>query len=202
MPTPLIKSWRNAFFNEVQDHDVARKLKESALTERLTDWTSALTDAVVASCKQVGWRASARAHKLELLPIHLSEYLSLDVVAFADAAKRWRFPVAIMELENQLRDEAIGYSLWKLLCVRSSLRIVFCYRRTGKDAASLLRYLQNEVVGAMDLQGRLKLEGETVVVIGCRDEAATFPYGFFKWWELENNTGKFEQIWYPPPVWQ
>jgi hypothetical protein len=47
----------------------------------------------------------------------------------------------------------------------------------------------------MGIQGRLMLEGQTVVVVGCRDEAATFPYGFFKWWELENNTGKFEQIW-------
>jgi hypothetical protein len=195
MSSALTKSWRDAFFREVQNHEMAGKLKQSALDEDLTSWTTALTAAVVLACKQTGWQASAKAHKLELLPVQRSEYLSLDVVAFPDATKRWSFPVAIMELENQLADDAIGYSLWKVICVRSDLRVVFCYRRTGTEAASLLRYLRDEVVGAMELQGRLRLEGETVIVVGCRDEANTFPYGFFKWWALENNTGKFEQIW-------
>lgn len=196
MPSPsLVGSWREAFFKQVQNHEMAAKLKQAALEERLADWTSALTSAVVLTCRHLAWQASAKAHKLELLPVHRSEYLALDVVAFPDAKKRWRLPVGIMELENQLFDDAIGYSLWKVICVRADLRMVFCYRRTGRDASALLRYLRDEVVGAMDLHGRLKLEGQTVVVVGCRDEAATFPYGFFKWWELENNTGKFEQIW-------
>jgi hypothetical protein len=115
-------------------------------------------------------------------------------MAFPDAAKRWRFPVAVMELENRLLNDHIAYSLWKVICVRADLRIVFCYRRSGKEASTLLRFLRDEVVEAMGLQGRLRLEGQTVVVVGCRDEAATFPYGFFRWWELENNTGRFQQL--------
>jgi hypothetical protein len=194
MAFELLNPWREAFFSQVQDHDLSLRLRESAVAERLGDWTTALTSAVVLTCRSLGWQASAKANKLELLPIHRSEYLGLDVVAFRDAVKRWRFPVGIMELENQLADDTIAYSLWKLICVRADLRIVFCYRRSGKDATTLLRCLREEVVGAMDLQGRLKLEGQTAVVVGCRDESATFPYGFFKWWELENNTGKFEQI--------
>jgi len=195
MPDSIVKQWREAFFKEVQDHAMAAKLKESALAEALGEWTTALTAAVVSTCYQLGWKASAKAHKLELLPVQRSEYLSLDVVAFPDAAKRWRFPVAVLELENQMADNPIAYSLWKVLCVRSDLRMVFCYRRNSKEASSLLRYLRAEVIEAMGLQGRLKLEGSTVVVVGCRDDAATFPYGFFKWWGLDNNSGKFEQIW-------
>jgi hypothetical protein len=195
MPAPLVKDWRDAFFKEVQAHETALRLKEAALEERLTDWTAALTAVVVATCNQMGWRASAKSHKFDLLPVQRSEYLALDVMAFRDAKKRWRFPIAVMELENQLPDDQIGYSLWKVLCVRAELRLVFCYRRTSKDAINLLRYLRDEVIDAMGLPGRLKLDGHAVVVVGCRDESATFPYGFFKWWELENNTGKFEQLW-------
>lgn len=33
-----------------------------------------------------------------------------------------------MELENSRDSERIAYSLWKVLCVRAELRIVFCYR--------------------------------------------------------------------------
>jgi hypothetical protein len=36
------------------------------------------------------------------------------------------------------------------------------------------------------------LSGQTLVVIGIRDDAETFPYGFFKWWALETNTGTFK----------
>lgn len=195
MQQDVARRWRDIFFKQIENHDTATLLKNSAVAEALGDWTSALTGAVVETCRQIGWKASAKAHKLELLPIHRSEYLSLDVVAFPEGAKRWRFPVAVMELENQMGDDPIAYSLWKVVCVRSDLRIVFCYRRSSNDALALVRYLSGEVIEAMGLQGRLKLEGSTVVVVGCRDDAATFPYGFFKWWELDSNTGKFERIW-------
>ena len=43
----------------------------------------------------------------------------------------------------------------------------------------------------MDPQIRVKLEGRTVIVVGSRGDADTFPYGFFKWWRLDRNTGQF-----------
>ena len=89
--TLLIRDWRDAFMKEIQGHETALRLKEAALEERLTDWTTALTAVAVATCKQMGWRASAKSHKLDLLPVQRSEYLALDVMAFRDAKKRWRF---------------------------------------------------------------------------------------------------------------
>ena len=37
-------------------------------------------------------------------------------------------------------------------------------------------------------------DGETLVVVGSRAEAETFPYGFFSWWLLDGNTGTFSLI--------
>jgi hypothetical protein len=116
MPERVVKTWREGFFQEVECPEVSKTLKESALTQALADWTSALTAVVVSTCMRFGWQASAKAHKLELLPVQRSEYLGLDVVAFPDTSKRWLFPVEIMELENQLLDDAIAYSLSKLIC--------------------------------------------------------------------------------------
>jgi len=194
MESSLAQRWRESFFEVVRTREAAGVLKEAAVTEQLADWTTALTSAVVDACGKLGWIASAKAHRLEMLPVRRSEYLGLDIVAFPGAAKRWRFPAGIVELENQADDRFIEYSLWKLMCVRADLRILFCYRRNRRDAAALIRHLRDEVVGAMDLSGRLRLEGHTVVVVGCWDEAATFPYGFFKWWCLDTNTGLFEQV--------
>jgi len=40
----------------------------------------------------------------------------------AEGEKRWRFPSAIMELENSPGEDQIAYSLWKVISVRADLR--------------------------------------------------------------------------------
>lgn len=186
------KQWQAAFLKTVQQHENALPLKEAALQERLGDWTKELTSVVVATCEAMGWQASAKDHRLDMLPIPRSEYLALDVMAFARGEKRWRFPAAIFELENSKNDDQIAYSLWKTICVKADLRVVFCYRRNSDEGSDLVRFLRDEVVHAMDLEKRIKLEGKTIVVVGSRNDSATFPYGFFKWWSLDINTGTFK----------
>ncbi len=194
MPNELPSQFRDAFFESLRTEDLGNRLKESALDGRLIAWTSALTTLTAIACQHMKWRASAKGHSLDLLPVQRSEYLGLDVVAFGDGEKRWRFPAAVFELENQQREDFIAYSLWKILSVRTDLRVLFCYRRRPELAASLLKHLRQEVVEAMGLAGRIKLDGETMLVIGSRSESETFPFGFFNWWRLNTNTGSFEKF--------
>jgi hypothetical protein len=187
------EQWRAAFLQTVQQHDRAQPLKEAALEGRLGAWTKELTAVVVSTCQSLGWQASAKGHRLELLPVTGSEYLGIDVMAFAQGKTRWRFPAAVIELENSQTDDRVAYSLWKVLCLRADLRIVFCYRRTVAKGSALVKSLREEAIEAIGLAGRMKLEGETLVVIGSYDSSSTFPYGFFKWLRLDNNTGTFTQ---------
>ena len=193
MPS-IADQWQTSFWQTLRQHESAERLKEAALQSRLGEWTSALTTVVVATCEAMDWRASAKGHPLDLLPIAHGEYLGLDAIAFATGQTRWRFPVAVIELENSRDDNRIAYSLWKVLCVRADLRIVFCYRRSAEQASALIRFLCDEVMKAMSLETRMSLEGETLVVIGSRDESATFPYSFFTWWQFETNTGIFRRV--------
>lgn len=192
--TDLVDQWRHAFFETVRQHKNARLLQEASQEGRLGEWTTTLTGVVVSTCQTVGWQASARGHQLDLLPVPRHEYLSQDVMAFAGGEKRWRFPVAVMELENRQEEDYIAYSLWKVLCVRADLRLVFCYRLSLTEVSALVQFLQNDVIASMGLSRRVALSGQTLVVVGSRDEADTFPYGFFKWWELEKNTGRFHPV--------
>jgi hypothetical protein len=41
------------------------------------------------------------------------------------------------------------------------------------------------------LEERTDLVGETLPIVGSRAEESTFPYGFFKDWILDKNTGRF-----------
>ncbi len=191
METDIAEKWKSAFFNIVEQPDIANILKESSLQEKLTDWTKTLTAVCVKTCEKLEWSASAKGHQYELLPVKRNEYLALDVMAFPDSYKKWRFPIAVFELENRLDDDQIAYSLWKLLCVRADLRIIFCYRKTATDGSILVKHLQDDVIHAMEISGRVRLDGETIIVVGSREDADIFPYRFFKWWQLNKNTGTF-----------
>lgn len=188
----LGQRWQRTFLDHLRQDAHAELLRDAALRGQLGDWTRALTGIVVETCADMGWAAAALAHQSDLLPVPRSEYLALDVMAFErEAASRWRFPVAVMELENRAEVDIIAYSLWKLLCVRAELRVLFCYRRQPEEGRHLVRALADAVAGAMSIEQRMSLDGETLVVVGSRGEVATFPYGFFRWWRLDKNTGRF-----------
>ncbi len=190
----LSEKWRDTFFRVLQAHDAAQPLKEAAVAGRLGEWTRHLTRVVVDTCAGLGWRAAAKGHLAEQLPVARNEYLALDVLALPGRGSgRWRFPVAVFELENSATDHRVAYALWKTLCVRASLRVLFAYRRRAGEGAALTVYLAESVVGSMSIGDRMELGGETLLMMGSRSEGETFPYGYFKAWLLDRNTGRFER---------
>lgn len=192
MPPTRAEIWYATLLRILQRHQAANPLKEAALAGRLGDWTQALTGVVVDVCAEVGWQAAAKWHEGDVLPIARNEYLSLDAMAF-DASNQtdWPFPTAVFELENSRQDDKVAYSLWKVLCVRTELRVVFFYRRDVGAGSALVQHLADAVAGSLPIAQRLALTGETMLIVGNRAEASTFPYGFFKAWMLDKNTGRF-----------
>src|SRR5262249_21373133 len=130
----------------LRQREVAPQFKKAASDALLEPWTTALTSVVVSACESIGLHASAKGHKLTLLPVARSEYLGLDVTAFSQGLGRWRFASLVAELENSRREDLISYSLWKVLSVRADLRVVFCYKEQSESIPRLLRHLQREVV--------------------------------------------------------
>jgi hypothetical protein len=194
MAQSLDQEWQAAFWRMVKRPEYAEPLRDAALKAQLGAWTTALTATAVAACVRLGLQASAKGHVLDLLPVPASEYLLLDLMAFGDSTKRWRFPLAVMEFENSRRDDRIAYSLWKVLCVRAALRVVFCYRKHATEAPKLMHFLREEVIQATSPEECVRLGGQTLVVVGSRSDAETFPYGFFKWWRLDQNTAQFHVV--------
>ncbi|VVB62528.1 Uncharacterised protein [uncultured archaeon] len=56
------RKWKEAFFQSVQRYESASLLRDAALMENLTDWTKYLTEAVVQTCRSIGWQAECRGH--------------------------------------------------------------------------------------------------------------------------------------------
>jgi hypothetical protein len=190
------ESWRVAFLSVIQEPPTAAPLKAASLAEDLKAWTAYLTSAVVASCGQLGWPAAGKGHRLAELPQAGQEYLSIDVMAFPGATdgRRWQLPMAVFELENHRTDERVAYSLWKVLCVRSQLRVVFAFRREWEGSRRSVDAICRDVVGSLSPSERTGITGDTAMVIGNRGEGETFPWGYFKFWLLDANLGRFEKV--------
>jgi hypothetical protein len=190
----LTDRWRHRLFRILESGDAGKLLKEAALAGALGVWTKHLTGSVVAACREMGWRAAARGHLGDVLPVARNEYLALDVIAFSESEASWPLPVAIFELENSRNDDLVAYSLWKVLCVRTTLRVVLAYRSDVKAGVELVGRLTGSVIGGLSIDERRAVSGETSLIIGNRGVAETFPYGYFKAWTLDTNTGRFDQV--------
>lgn len=190
----LATRWTSQFFATLQeDRSVAEELKRASVDADLVRWTARLTTAVVQSYEQLGWQAAGKGHRCQALPVRRNEYLSQDIMAFPPSTARWRFPVAVCELENSASLNQVAYSLWKVLCVRCELRTVFCCQPDAADAPAVVVALR-DVVDGMPISERVDIGGETLVVVGSRNDSQTFPYGFFQIWKLNSNTGRFERF--------
>ena len=174
------------------DRTTASELRQASVAGDLTRWTQALTGLMAQSMRGLGLEVAAKGHRCTALPVAREEYLALDVTAFPHARNAWRFPAIVCELENSARDEVVAYALWKVLCIRHALRVVFCYRSARAEAPSLIGSLAGSVVGAMTLQDLERLSADTLVFVGSRSESDTFPYGFFQAWILNKDLGRFE----------
>jgi hypothetical protein len=194
VPDRPTQCWRTNLFRLLERPKFGTPLKDAALSGALGDWTRALTSAVVNACEATGWRAAAKGFRGQVLPVARNEYFLLDVLAFAESSARWPFPVAVFELENSPADDPVSYSLWKVLCVRSAARFVFAYRPDVQKGTALVDRLAQSVIGGLSIADRLDIRGDTTLIIGNRGGAETFPYGYFRTWMLDTNTGRFERV--------
>ena len=103
-------------------------------------------------------------------------------------------PLAGFELENDPGDDRVAYSLWKVLCVRVGLRVVFAYRPDWERGRQLVSTLASDVISGFRPEQRAAISGQTVLVVGNRGEGETFPWGYFKFWMLDTNLGRFEKV--------
>jgi len=186
------QKWFMQFMSSVQKNEMAVPLREAAQKGSLKKWTEAITTVVTETCLAMGWQPVAKGYPCDFLPETKQEYLGIDVMAFeGDKDTPWRYPVAVFELENSPQDDRVAYALWKVMCIRSRMKVMICYRKNSEDGNGLVHKLRKDVIDSLGLIDKTKLDGDTMIIVGTRDETPAFPYGFFKGWYLDKNTCKF-----------
>lgn len=185
----MLKEWYENFRRVISQRRYALPLRESALERRLGEWTQVLTQAVAETCRGFGWVIAAKGEEDETLPVRREEYLGIDVTAFEGQRLKWRLPVAVFELENQMEENSIAYSLWKVNAVRCHLRGVFCYQEKSEEIKSFTKALRESIMLMVEPDG-----APLLLVIGTRGKAETFPNGFFQPWYWDYDWRAFRKL--------
>jgi hypothetical protein len=128
------------------------------------------------------------------------QYLNLDVVYIDNSAyNNWNddswdppvLPSAVLEMVNSTYNTGeILHSLWKLLCIRTSLRVLIFYQSNSRNLRNVMSILENTVqrYGLMNNDG-----GELLAVMGddsCGNDAEWSEYLTILKWQQD----RFEKI--------
>ncbi|MDP3014756.1 MAG: hypothetical protein Q8M92_10965 [Candidatus Subteraquimicrobiales bacterium] len=99
-------------------------------------------------------------------------------------------PSAAVELENSYDLNKISYCLWKLMCIRTPIRVLICYQDNSKDVAILRKHLENVIWQGSLMKGTA---GDVLIFIGDESVADDAPWEkYFSVFEWRND--RLEEI--------
>jgi hypothetical protein len=90
----------------------------------------------------------------------------------------------VVELENSYDIKKICYCLWKILCVRSPIRVLVCYQSNKNNVRALEKGLEKVIWNGSLMKGS---DGDLLIIIGS-DSAKTEDWGkYFTVFEWKND---------------
>ena len=133
-----------------------KELEEIEENKNLTDggWTKILGN-ILGNIGEKTKCYVAQKRSRESKDEHSGEYLNIDAMFLDDSYNKlvkdkneydpFVLPRVIVELENDPDKDKIAYSLWKLLCIRASLRVLICYGKGEDIINELVAFLENVI---------------------------------------------------------
>ncbi|NOR48540.1 MAG: hypothetical protein GQ533_10945 [Methanosarcinaceae archaeon] len=153
-----------------------------------TDWTAGMMTILDQVGKELGCDV-IRKRPDAINKEDSGEYLTIDVMFFDEKeSAEYIFPRVVIEHENSKSVEKIEYCLWKILCIRSPIRVLICYQDGEEKVEALRKHLENNIWNGSLMKGD---SGDLIVLIG--NEIETDYWGeYFKTFEWRND--RLEEI--------
>lgn len=145
----------------------------NSLEEPTSEDSAAWTDFMGTVLDKVAKRMDCYVSRRKPGDRDTGEHLQIDAVFFEESASKRLglneyggdplvLPRVVVELENSYNLDKIAYCLWKLLCIRSRLRVLICYQSNCQKIEALRRHLQ----GCIRKGGLLAEDIEFVILVG------------------------------------
>jgi len=168
----LKESWRKYFFKSLNSLEEPPP-KDSA------GWTAFMGTVLDKVAERMGCYVARRKRGDQ----YTGEHLGIDAVFFENrAGKKLGYnkyggdqlvlPRVVVELENGYILDKIAYCLWKLLCIRSRLRVLICYQSNRQKIEALRRHLQD----CIRKGGLLAKDIELIILVGNESADDEIPW--------------------------
>lgn len=165
------RDWTN-FMGEVMD-EVGRNMgckvvrrRETLSEKQLEDMTPEEKEVALANFAKGYWEESREYLNIDAVFINESEYGLHTWGAKGIQYGPFALPEAVAELENDWEVNKICYCLWKILCIRASVRVLVCYQRNEEMINSLRQRLENVIWASSLMKGT---DGDLLAIIGQED---------------------------------
>lgn len=155
------KVWLESFFkhlNEIDDKELEDELTSGKWTEIVLKVMDKIGEDLY--CGVSGRKSDTSGQE------ESEEYLGIDFMFFDKKDYNEEtsvLPRVVVEHENNPSKKKIEYCLWKILCVRSLLRVLICYQPNANKIESLTRYLEVGVWEGNLIKGD---NGDLLIIIG------------------------------------
>jgi len=155
------KVWLESFFkhlNEIDDKELEDELTSGKWTEIVSKVMDKIGEDLY--CGVSGRKPDTSGQE------ESEEYLGIDFMFFDKKDYNEEtsvLPRVVVEHENNPSKKKIEYCLWKILCVRSPLRVLICYQPNANKIESLRKYLEVGVWEGNLMKGD---NGDLLIIIG------------------------------------
>lgn len=93
-------------------------------------------------------------------------------------------PLVAVEMENDPKINKIAYCLWKLLCIRATIRVLVCYQENKDDVKFLSKNLEKIIWEKGLLKGE---HGDLYIIIGNEQKTESTWEDYFSIFEWRND---------------
>lgn len=166
------RHWLAYFFDVIEKEYEKRGSNNTEWSDK--EWTEFLGLIMQRVAAKINcWVAQRRPDDKE----NSYEWLNIDAMFFEDyeyaindAKEKYDpfvLPRAIVELENSYDVDKITYCVWKILCIRSSIRVLICYQESFDKIEKLKGHLESIIWEKGLMKGE---DSDLLILIG--DEAS------------------------------
>ena len=175
------KLWLKHFAKVIGEEEEKWKSEGKDMWCGRPEWTKFMGDVMDGVGEKINCYVIRRREEKE----HSGEYLNIDAF-FIDKAEyalkhKWDpfvLPRAVVELENEGDPDIISSCLWKILCVRSPIRVLICYQPDADGVQTLSKHLEDVIWQGSLMRGE---DGDLLVIIG--NQTVKAELGDWEWRE-------------------
>ena len=181
------RNWLNYFIEACKYIEDQSDCEGEAWTEfmgKVLDVAGQKMNCIVIRSRQKSTKADSSGEYLDIDAFYFDR-VDYDLpIGIGDVEDPFALPKVVVELENSFEINKIAYCLWKIICVRASIRALICYQKGMDEVESLAKHLEDVIWQRGLLKGD---NGDLFIIVGNDKKGDSEWEDYFSVFEWRND---------------